>query len=106
MTGKTRETVTEIRKTVQYSTADKCSRKNDITYNQMTNSHGFSRKTKLKRKKSSEASSNYENSFQDGAAVLEKWAKIRGNPRELSSKPVGIAWPAPPADNTADMSGK
>jgi hypothetical protein len=47
-----------------------------------------------------------ENSFQDGAAVLEKWAKIRSNPRELSSKPVGIAWPAPPADNTADMSGK
>jgi hypothetical protein len=45
-------------------------------------------------------------SFQDGAAVLEKWAKIRSNPRELSSKLVGIAWPAPPADNTADMSGK
>ncbi len=45
-------------------------------------------------------------SFQDGATVLEKWAKIRSNPREMSAKPVGIAWPAPPADNTADMSGK
>jgi hypothetical protein len=51
MTEKTRERVTEFRKTVQYSIADNCSRRNDMTYNQMTNSHGFPRTTKIKKKK-------------------------------------------------------
>ena len=44
--------------------------------------------------------------YQDGAAVLEKWQRIRANPRELAQKGPGIAWPARPADTSADMSGK
>jgi hypothetical protein len=43
---------------------------------------------------------------QDGAAVLEKWQKIRANPREMAQKAAGIAWPARPADTSTDMSGK
>jgi hypothetical protein len=48
----------------------------------------------------------YESLYQDGAAVLEKWQRIRANPRELAQKGPGIAWPARPADTSTDMSGK